>query len=71
MPRLELVHPPPSRPAVVEESVKDMELIVSFPLVGLDQDRINSLEDKLNFGQVGVGKLFIRWIMVSQVRSPR
>lgn len=64
MPRFDLTHPPPSRPAVVDESVKDMELI---PLVlTATPDKLKSIED--GFGLAG--PILHRWLSVCKAKNP-
>lgn len=64
MPRFDLSHPPPSRPPVVDESVKDMELI---PLVlTATSDQLKSIED--GFGPAG--PILHRWLSVCKAKKP-
>lgn len=58
MPLLDITNPPPSRPAVEEESVKDMELVCF--IMKSDPDKMKSVEE--GFGVAG--PILARWLSV-------
>lgn len=64
MPLFEFMHPPPSRPAVVDESIKDMELISH--ILRANPDNMKPLED--SFGPVG--PIITRWLSVCEAKNP-
>ena len=64
MPLLKLTHPPPSRPAVVDSSIKDMELICQI-LLG-NPDKMKSVEDSLG----PFGPIIARWLDVCEAGNP-
>lgn len=64
MPPFELTHPPPSRPVVVDESVKDMELVCDV----LKTDQVNTDGIKDKFG--AAGPVPERWIALCTRNTP-
>jgi hypothetical protein len=62
MPLFELTHPPPSRPAVDDEIVKDLELIVY--ILTVDPEGRLSPEDSLG----PLSPIVSRWIAVCETK---